>query len=81
MTQVSIMREVKNLLGLYLNQKDLKSGKKLLSYGQFINGRLRDSSEYHAGCMGSTRASLEPKRFKIGQEMAEFWPIYNWEVA
>ena len=46
-TQVSIMREVKNLLGLYLNQKDLKSGKKRLSFGHFIIGRLRDSSEYH----------------------------------
>ena len=27
-TQVSVMREVKNLLELYLNPKDLKSGKK-----------------------------------------------------
>ena len=52
------------------NQKYLKSGKKRLSYGQFINGRLRDSSEYHAGCMGFIRTSLEPKRSKIGQETA-----------
>ena len=81
MTQVSIIWDVWNPLGLYLNQKVLKSGKKGPSCGQFTNGRLRDSSEYHAGCMGSTRASLEPKRSKIGQEMAEFWPIYNWEVA
>ena len=68
-------------LGLHLNQRHLKSGKKQLSYGQFTSGRLRDSSEYHAGCIGSFRAVFEPKRSKIGQEMAEFWPIYNWEVA
>ena len=81
MTQVSIMPEVRDLLGLYFNQKELKSGKKWLSYGHFANCRLRDSSEYHAGCMGSIRASFEPKRSKIGQEMAELWPIYQWEVA
>ena len=72
---------MKNLLGISLNPKDLKSGKKLLSYGQFTNGRLHDSTEYHAGCMGSIRASLEPKRSEIGQEMAELWPIYQREVA
>ena len=81
MTQVSIIREVWDPLGLHLNQKDLKSGKKWLSYGQFTNGRLHDSNEYHAGCIGSFRASFEPKISKIGQETAEFWPIYNWEVA
>ena len=81
MTPVSIIRDVWDPLGLHLNQKDLKSGKKWLSYGQFINGRLRDSSEYHAGCMGFIRASFEPKRSKIGQEMAELRPIYQWEVA
>ena len=80
-TQVSIMWDVGDSLGLHLNQKDLKSGKKWLSYGQFTKGRLRDSSEYHAGCMGSIRASLEPKRSKIGQEMAKLWPIYQWEVV
>ena len=48
-TQVSIKRDAWNPLGLHLNQKDLKSGKKWLSYGRFTNGRLRDSSEYHAG--------------------------------
>ena len=48
-TQMSIMREVKNLLGLYLNPKDLKLGKKWLSYGQFTNGRLGESSVYHVG--------------------------------
>ena len=81
MTQVSIMRDVWDSLGLHLNQKDLKSDKKRLSYGQFTNGRLRDSSEYHARCMGTIRASLEPKRYKIGQETADLWPIYHWEVA
>ena len=47
-TPVSVMRDVLDSLGLHWNQKDLKSGKKRpLSYGQFTNGRLRDSSEYH----------------------------------
>ena len=44
-TQASIMRNVRDPLGLHLNQKYLKSGQKRLSYGQFTNGRLRDSSE------------------------------------
>ena len=47
-TQVSIMQDVWDSLGLQLNPKDLKSGNKRLSFGQFTNGRLRDSSEYHA---------------------------------
>ena len=81
MTQVSIIRDVWNPLGLHLNKIDLKSYKKWLSYGQFTSERLCDYSEYHTGCMGSIRASFEPKRSKIGQETAEFWPIYNWEVA
>ena len=42
-TEVSIMRDVWDPLGLHVNQKDLKSGKKWLSYGQFTSGRLRDS--------------------------------------
>ena len=81
MTPLSIMQDVWNPLGLYLNQKVLKSDKKGPSHGQFINGRLRDSVEYHAGCMGSIRASFEPKSSKIGQETAELWPIYQREVA
>ena len=81
MTPVSIMRDVLDPLGLYLNQKDLKSGKKRLCYGQFTSGRLCDSSEYHAGCMGSISAVFEPKRSKIGQETAELWPIYQRKVA
>ena len=81
MIAVSIMQDVWDPLGLHLNQKDLKSGKKQLSYGQFTIGRLRDSSEYHMGCMGSIRASFEPKRSKNGQETAELWPIYQREVA
>ena len=75
MTQASNMWNVRDPLGLHLNQKYLKSGKKRLSYGQFNNGRLRDSSEYHAGCMGSIRASFEPKISKIGPEMAK---LKNW---
>ena len=81
MTYVSIIRDVWDLLGLHLNQKDLKWGKIRLSLGQFTIGWLRDSSEYHTGCMGSIRALFEPKISKIGQETAEFWPFYRWEVA
>ena len=96
MTQVSIIQDVWDSLGFHLNQKDLKSGKKWPSYGQFTNlksgkkqlsngqftsGRLCDSSKHHTGCMGSIRASFELKRSKIGQEMAELWPFYHWEVA
>ena len=80
-TPVSIIRDVWDPLGLHLNQKYLKSGKKWLSYGQFTKGRLRDSSEYHAGCMGSIRALFEQKSSKISQETAELWPIYQWKVA
>ena len=76
-TQVSNVQDVWDSLGLHLNQKHLKLGKERLSYGQFTNGRLRDSSEYHAGCMGFIRASFEPKSSKIGQETAELWPIYQ----
>ena len=78
---VSIIQDVWEPLGLHLYKKDLKLGKKWLFYGQFTNGRLRDSSEYHAGCMGFIRASFEPKSFKIGQETAELWPIYQQGVA
>ena len=75
MTQVSIMRDVWDTLGLHVNRKVLKSDKKWLSFGQFTIGRLRDSSEYHTGCMGSIRASFEPKRSKIGLEMAEYYQL------
>ena len=81
MTPVSITRDVWDPLGLHVNQKYLKSGKKWLSYGQFTSKRLRDSSKHHTGCMGSIRAVFEPKRSKIGHEMAKIWPIYQWEVA
>ena len=81
MTQVSIIWDVWDPLGLHLNQKYLKSGKKRLSNGQFSKGRLHDSSEYHMGCMGSFRASFEQKISKIRQETAELQPIYQWEVA
>ena len=80
-TPMSIMRDVWDSLGLHLNQKSLKSSRKRLSYGQFTHGRLRNSSEYQEGCMESIRASFEPERSKIGQETAELWPIYQWEVA
>ena len=80
-TQASIRPNIRNPLGLHLNQKYLKSGKKWLSYGQFTKGSLRDSSEYHMGSMESVRASFEPKRSKISQETAELWPIYQREVA
>ena len=29
----------------------------------------------------SIRALFEPKRSKIGQEMAKLWPFNHWEVA
>ena len=70
-TQDNIMLDVCDTLGLHLNPKDLKSGKKRLSYGQYTKGRLRDSSEHQTGPMGSFRASFVPKRSKNGQEMAE----------
>ena len=75
MTPVSIRWDVWDPLGLHVNQKDLKSDKKRLSFGQFTSGRLRDSSEYHKGCLGSIRASFEPKRSKIGLEMAEYYQL------
>ena len=81
LTPVSIIRDVWNPLGLYLNQKVVKSDRKRLSYGQFTNCRLHDSTEYHAGCMESIRALFKPKSCKIGQERAELWPIYQLEVA
>ena len=71
LTPVSITQDVWDPLGLHVNQKDLKSDKKRLSFGHFIIGRLRDSSEYHRGCMESIKASFEPKISKIGQETAE----------
>ena len=80
-TTVSFMLLSWDPLGLHLNRKYLKSDQKWPSYGLVTNDRLCDSSEYHAGCIGSFRAVFEPKRSKIGQETAEFWPIYNWEVA
>ena len=75
MTLVSVTQDVRDPLGLHVNQKYLKSGKKRLSFGQFTIGRLRDSSEYHTGCMGSIRASFEPKRSKIGLKMAEYYQL------
>ena len=48
-TQVSIIGDVSDPLGLHWNQKAMKSGQKWLRYGQFIDRRLRDSSEYHCG--------------------------------
>ena len=80
-TQVSIIGDVSDPLELHLNQKAMKSGQKWLSYGQFTNVRLRDSSEYHMRCMRSIGASFEPKSYEIRLEMAEIWPIYQWEVA
>ena len=73
----SIKQDAWDLLGLHLNQKDLKSVKKHLSYSQLINGRLRDSSEYHAGYVLSIRASFESKRSEIRQEMAKYSQFTN----
>ena len=70
-----IMWYVWDQLGLHLSQKDLKSGKKWLSYGQITNGKCNNVS-----CVGSIRALLDPKRSQIRQEMAELWPNYKWEM-
>ena len=70
-TQASIMQNVWDPLGLHLNQNYLKLGQKRLSTGQFTNGRLRDSSEYRVGSMGSIGASFELKISKIRPEMAK----------
>ena len=61
MTPLSIMQDVWDSLALYLNQKVLKSEKKLPSCGQFITGGWVIPVIY-AGCMGSIRASFEPKK-------------------
>ena len=62
MTPVSIMWDVWYPSELHLNQKDLKSDNKRLSYGQFTNWRLRDSSEYHARSEICIRALFVLKR-------------------
>ena len=61
-TPVCIMGNVRDQLWLHLIQNDLKLGRKWLSYGQFTNQRLDESSVYHEGKKGSIRASSEPKR-------------------
>ena len=78
---MSIIGDVENPLELHLDQKAMKWGQKWPSYEQFTNGRLRDSSEYHEGLMRSIGASFAPKSCEIWPEMAEIWPIYQWEVA
>ena len=60
-------------LGAQLCLKDSKLVKKWLSYGYFSNERLRDFIENHMGPQGILGCSIVPKRFKIGQEMAELW--------
>ena len=77
MTPVSIMQDVLDPLGLHLKQKDLKSGKKRLSYWQFTNGRLRDLSEYHAGCMGFIRTHWNQKYQKSGKKWLSYGQFTN----
>ena len=77
-TPVSIMWDVWYPSELHLNQKDLKSDNKRLSYGQFTNWRLRDSSEYHARSKRSISALFDPKISKIGPETTKLCPIYQW---
>ena len=43
-------------------------------------GQMRTRGN-HALCRRSIRASFEPKIPNIEPEMAEFWPIYQWDVA
>ena len=82
-TQVSIMQNVRDPLRLHLNQENVKSAKKWLSYGSLPMGGcvVSGSDQYHIVCGRSFRASIEPKRSKIGQDTAEVWPIYQREVA
>ena len=68
-------------LGAHLFKKDPKSIKKWLWYGYFPTGRLCDFIENHMGPQGILGCSIVPKRFKIGQEMAELWLFFHWEVA
>ena len=72
MTQVSIIQDVWDSLGLHLNQKDLKSGKKWLSFGQFPIGRLRDLNEYHTGCIGSLGLHLNQRHLKSGKKQLSY---------
>ena len=77
MIQVSIMQNVRDPLRLHLNQKRSTISKEMAELYPTTNGRSRDCSEYHAGCMGFIRDSFEPKRSKIEQETEELWPTTN----
>ena len=68
MTQVSIIRGVWDPLGLHLNQKDLKSGKKWLNYGQFTSGRLRDSVSIIRDVWDPLGLHLNQKDLKSGKK-------------
>ena len=41
-THLRVTQDEGGVIGLYLNKKDLKSGKERLSYGLFSKGRLGD---------------------------------------
>ena len=64
-TPVCIMGDVKDPLGLHLNQNDLKLGRKWLSYGQFTNHGLDDSSVHHEGKKGLIGAWNQPCRLRV----------------
>ena len=77
MTPVSIMQDGWDPLGLHLKQKYLKSGKKLLRYWQFTDGRLHDLSEYHAGCMDSLGLHWNQKYLKSGKKQLSYGQFIN----
>ena len=81
MTQVSIIWDVWDPLRLHLNPKYLKSGKKRLSYGQFTNGRLRDSSDYHGDVWDSLGLHLNQKDLKLGKKWLSYGLITNGRLS
>ena len=56
-------------------------GQDMAEFWPIYHWELRDSSENHAGCMGSIRALFDPKISKIGPEMTKLRPIYQRKVA
>ena len=77
MTRMSIIEEVWDPLGLHLNLKDLKSGKKRLSYGQFTKGRLRGSSEYYARCKAHNSIHRSRMNFRTSFSALSEWKIFK----
>ena len=81
MTPLSIMQDVWDSLGLYLNPKVLKSEKKRPSCGQFITGGWVIPVSIMQDVWDPLGLHLNRKKSKIGQETAGLRSIYQWEVA